>query len=1603
MQPFDPVATSQDISATYKRYLRTTFWAKDAKVRDHFRDALDNRFQLTQGPLLQATAPYVLGKSIANLVEQGVLHPGFRELDPEAFPIERPLYVHQERAIKKLTDSRNLIVATGTGSGKTECFLFPIIDHLLRERDAATLSQAGVRAMLLYPMNALANDQMKRIRDLLRPFPEITFGRFIGDTERHNRDALARHQMSFGQDPLSNELISRDQIRESPPHILLTNYAMLEYLLLRPEDTKLFDGPSGRHWRFIAMDEVHVYDGAQGAEIAMLLRRVRDRVNQSKRGEILYVGTSATLGKGESDFGSLAEYAQALFDEHVEYIRSDPLRQDIIGPKRRTLLHGEATWSLAASQLLDLEELVDSHRDVRELYELFTTMGITAPPGLKLGELLGYALSTESSLLRLQEILEAGSASIDTIAKAIFDEGECFNLTTALVKVGMVATSPMHGAPLIPARYHFLLRALEGAFICLSSEHPFEESKLFLAPGVHCPACLRFKTVSRLFELGTCRKCGASYLVGTTEDEGRVRTFARASGHSTNLEYLLIDGLRDAEDEDEDEGCSVSDDASAADTDTRTLCTQCGCLSEGAKAECGCGDMHALAVIHAHNARGADELHKCIACSGRSNVGIVLRYSTGQDAPVAVIATSLYQQIPESNETNHRQLLGQGRKLLSFADSRKDAAFFAPYLERTYSRAVERSLLWRIVSQDTTIENRFEDLTLPIRLQAERDLVLDPDVGAQSNFSHTRTWLMREVLATDRRQSIDGVGLAEITVAIPRGVAAPSALLSLGFTENECIDLARVLLDTLRIQAAVSLPNDVDISDPIFAPRNVVSNIRLEQTAYGILAWVPKKGDNRRLDYLRKVLQIKEIETDAVRLLSDLWSQWLTKPTSPWHKVFVNSEIRGEGQVLALRHEWLTFLPATKEHPSYICDTCRQVWWRSVQAVCPSFHCKGTLRVTEDEDLADNHYRRLYQSLKTIGMSISEHTGQLESRYASEIQQDFIDGRINVLSCSTTFELGVDVGEVVAVLMKNVPPSPANYVQRAGRAGRRTASAALVVTFAQRRNHDLHYFQNPWAMVDGTVTTPIISIDNPQIVRRHLHAVAFAAYERMIVESGGTWHKSVKEFFVPLAEETTAPVDDFLEWLRGRPQDLGDALTRITPANIDVDRAETLGVANWNWVDALALSSEEHESYGWLSRATNEVREELRETLDAISEKDERLVEARKADQGPRVRAILFQMQALEREKDTISGRRLIDYLARRVVIPKYGFPVDVVTLDVIRHGDAGSTKVDLSRDLRLGITEFAPGSQIVADKAIWEPIGVRIPPSKALLTSTWAECADCNAFWTVRGAEPGDCPTCGSGQLAGSRQFFKPEFGFLGKRSDQKPGEARPRNNGFSDVHFSDFAAPPPEFQEMSLSAHKIRYRFSKQGQITVINGGNGGRGFRVCFTCGCTEVAPINVRRTGISKETHQRPNVSGSQCSSHFRVMHFGHDYFTDVVEIDLDFDMSWGEARSCLYALLSATPRIGITRGDVNGTLRSTGSGRPPSLILIDAVPGGAGHAHRIQERLGDLVDSAIRIVRDCQCGADSSCYSCLRSYENQRFHFELVRGDALRILETISGP
>lgn len=1575
----DPLVASRRIGDSYRRYLSSTFSPRRADLAKEFTDQLNNSFRLTRGPILEASAPFEPGKSVAQLMDADVLSQGWTAL-ADQFPLERPLHLHQQQAVERaVSDGRNLVVSTGTGSGKTESFLIPIVDHLLREREAGTLDDPGVRALLLYPMNALANDQTKRLRRLLAGLPDITFGRYVGETsETQNRAEDDFERRYPGEPRLRNELISREAMRDRPPHILLTNFAMLEYLLLRPDDTALFDGPTAQHWRFLVLDEAHVYGGAQGTEVAMLLRRVRDRILKSERGRLQCFATSATLGRGVEDHPKLVEFAENLFGERFTWDVGNETG-DVVVATRRGLVQGSAANEIPQARFAELRARARAGATSNELADCLTGLEIPSPGDEEPAEeYLWRILRDESHVIQIQALLQKGSVDLSVAASQLFTGPTAEADTVALVDLCVMARPGHDDTPLLPARYHFFVRALEGAFVCQHPAHRADRSRMSLTRHEQCRSCRLDQRAAAMFEFGVCRHCRAEYLVGRLDPV--TKKFLQPLSLATATDYLLLGAAVDAEDED---NAALEKSESADKAQPAYLCPGCAKVSDGQDFSCECTDAPPVRVSVVERKKDDVVLRRCAACTGRAPGEVVFRFQTGTDAPVAVIATDLYQAIPSA--AGHEELVGGGRKLLTFSDSRQDAAFFAPYLERTYRRSIQRRLIATAISELSSDEvPRAGDVLERVRKLAVKALVLDPDASGHTHRSEVGEWIVEELLAFDRRQSLEGTGLAEISVAVPRQWKPPRQMTALGFTDQETVDLFQLLLETVRAGGAVSVPDGVDIRSERFAPRNMELGLRQTGAEYAVISWLPGSALNRRLEIVQKALSRKGIDADAGDVLKGIWTH-LSDPNGPWAKTLTSFSMGSSGSVFRLDWERFEFRPVADDHRPFRCSTCRRLWWRTVAGLCPGWRCAGDVSELDDiEQVREGHYASLYEKLSPIGMEVQEHTAQWTASEASRIQDRFVAGDVNVLSCSTTFELGVDVGEIQAVLLRNVPPSAANYVQRAGRAGRRTDSAALVVTYAQRRSHDLTFFDNPHRMVDGFVAPPVIVLENPSIVRRHAHAIAYAEFERMWVDSGRSQHRSVEDVFMP-NDEGSIGSEEFMLWLRTHPSTLQDALRRVLPDS----QHSTLGVDDWSWTDALVEATEEEPTFGWLRRAQDEVTEEL-------ASLDEMAAEAYDAKVG-------WRGDSLKRVRQALAGRQAIGFLASRNIIPKYGFPVDVVGLNVAGSGSRDAANVDLTRDLGLAISEYSPGSSVVAAKNLWKSTGLAVRQGQQWPTYQWAICDDCGAFrYSLDELAP--CNLCGSSSRRAGQagSFALPLFGFVGEAAE-KPGETRPLRLSLTETYFGHYRDAEPDFGEHAGSnGQQVQFRASRQGQIVVVNRGPAGRGFRICEWCGHGAPAPSHNQKVKEPAD-HKDIRRPGRRCKGTLRTRHLGHHYFTDVLELRFPEKINGNEARSLLYAILEGVEAVDVARDDVGGTLYHHSADAAPALVLYDAVAGGAGHVFRIADNLDAVLRAGLAKVSSCECGPETSCYSCLRNYRNQSYHDNLRRSDAIAVLTKYVGP
>lgn len=1535
----DALAVGRQIEETYKRYLKTLLSPRDPALARAFDDEIDRSQLLTKGPLLELTPPYARGASIDQLIADGLLHPDLRRIN---FPEDQPLYVHQESAIRKILAGRNLVVSTGTGSGKTESFLLPILHSLAREAADGSLGP-GVRALLLYPMNALANDQLKRLRTVLSTTPEITFGRYTGETKESEAAALAEfHATNRGVQRQRNELISREEMRRMPPHILLTNYAMLEYLLLRPADIDLFSGSHAGTWRFLVLDEAHVYDGAQGSEVAMLLRRLRQRVASGKALQCIATSASLTGTSSENAPAEAMKFARDLFDAPFDFVESDPGRQDVV-TATRVPHRAKPTWALGGEQLLRL-----GTGDLSEL----TTLGGADDEA--------EALHAETFTADLKAALAGGPREVRWLESKLWpDDPRSAEKLAALVALGS-RVADAAGNPVLSARYHMFVRATEGAFVSFADEGP----RIFLGRHVIDPDSGR-----AVFEFGTCQRCGAVHLAGDVEDDKGCQYFRPSTKTEGSVKWLvLVDGAGDTV-VDEDEA-TLGDNRFGDDATLRWLCVGCGFLTKPGETACsglGCpGGPMKLVREHPHR---TSVMSKCTECGALARQ-VIRRLRTDTNAAPAVITTALYQELPEAGDESADHV-GGGRKLLMFSDSRQAAAFAAPYLDRTYGRLLERRYLTQVLQdpkycdEDLTVE----DLAIVARKKARAARHFPDGAGRVAEEKAANEWVIGELLTMDTRQSLEGLGLMRVALKRPRGESLPRGLTCLGLSEDEGWALLDELVKSARLQGAMTLLDEVDIKSERFAPRNVTVRIRSDgsDAAKKVLSWLPsgRPGTtNRRITFTKKVLAAVSSDADPRSVLDGCWRFLCDKG----YVTVVPDKTSSD--VYQVNHEKL-MVRTGLDCDWYRCDLCRRTTAFSVRGVCPNSSCDGKLieRTIPDAASDINHYRVIYQTMATAPLSAREHTAQWGAREAATIQDEFVRGQVNVLSCSTTFELGVDVGELQSVVMRNMPPKTANYIQRAGRAGRRASSAALVLTYAKRTSHDLAKYQHPASMINGQMRVPWVPIDNVRIARRHAHSVALAAFFRDAFESDGSQWKHAGEFFAP-PDEQDAPVSRVRAYLTPVPAAIKAALHEALPKPI----ADELGVADDQWVPVLC---------DLLERVRDVVCADIQDLTEAIDE-------AANAKNG-------WLMERLKRTRTTVERRQLLGFLANRNILPKYGFPVDTVELRTAHCADRSGAKLELDRDLSLAIYEYAPGNEVVAGGKVWTSRGLHRMPGRELEEFQYRICQACKRFQTDRvldASEP--CPSC-SQAFGTIRKYVIPEFGFVADSQAHDVGTAPPARRWSGASYVVDVGDEVRTEALRTPSGVEVAARAGKRATMAVISDGAGG-GFCVCDWCGWADI----YGRSKLPRK-HERPT-TGQECTGPLSVLSLGHQYQTDVAEFTFKDPQFLGLSEdswlSTLYALLEgASEALEIARDDIDGALAWSSDGLR-SLVLFDTVPGGAGAAMKIAEKVELVLKAGLDRVNTCDCGPETSCYGCLRSYRNGRFHDRLSRDGALSVLEPL---
>ena len=1396
------------IRQRYENYLKTSFFFKEPTLRASFQDALQQEETLLKGAYPEPVRGFRRGMSAHALARECFPH-ACGDLLPAL--IDGSLYVHQERAVRAShLAGQNVVVATGTASGKTESFLYPILFELYAQHLRGELGEPGVRAMILYPMNALANDQRERLGHICEELQDAdsgfqpTFGQYIGQTPYGAGDR-SRNASVRAEERLPGELIFREEMRRTPPHILLTNYSMLEYLLIRPADSPLFEG--GAFWQFIVLDEAHQYRGAKGMEMGMLMRRLKQRLRDGGRTQpFRCIATSATIssGEGEEDRRAVAAFAGELFGE--------PFSADAV----------------------------------------------------------------------------------------VFGESEPTSDNAT------------------PRRYHAFLRALEGAF-------------LGHRDGVDAVVLNRKSegadgSIAEPLEIALCKECGQHYYVGRDRG-GQLKEAVRDPSHDDfGVDYFLP----------------------AADRATHVLCRRCGALSESG-VECDCNASIAVRHCKSHSEH-KDQLKQCETCGyQRGGIGDpVQEIVHGSDGPNAVIATALHELLPPER-----------RKVLAFADSRQEAAFFAWYAEDSYEKLRDRNLILRALRAGPVDAEGLsvEDLKSRLLKQWEDAGLFRPNDSAETRSRTVLALLLREALTDERRLSLSGVGLIAWSVAMPADLAVPAVMRGRpwSLTDQEARHLISALLDEFRIRNAMGLPAGSDTPP-------WVAICPWPQRSYGLgPGW---KGHAREWGhpqsalvrhYLPRLLATSGLGDDERRiasrnLMKEVWGALRAHDRQSLDTAdHILSRAKTDG-TFHLNPRWLRVrLSAPGE--VWECVTCATVCACNLRGVCPRNGCPGVLQPADHDRLARNHYRGRYESPDLPpSFRAVEHTAQIDGDEARRRQERFKNGATHLLSSSTTFEVGVDLGDLDVVFLRNVPPEPFNYTQRVGRAGRRDGNPGLALTYCRRNPHDLYHYDEPRSrMIEGTVRPPRLQMTNQKIITRHMAAAALSAFFK--VPANGVRFDNVAAFVGDWSNPRAAA--DLRAFCIDNTR-LKESLRRVVPQAMH----GATGLANDQWVDSVA---------GGGSRLAD-AEAELVSDYRGMEQLRQELFAERKGT------------NRVEARIRTIACERTLDFLSRKAVIPKYGFPVDVVELDT--RSDA-PTGVVLQRDLAQAIAEYAPGGKVVANKLEWESCGVKKVEGRE------------RKEWTVRHYRYDEARSFAqwnegdAGTPPGTRKYLIPEFGFvtpLFKKPRQPQGRAhrlyttRPFFRGFEG-----------NAQPESRSVLGVQVTKAVPGTLVILCEGKARAGFWICRACGA-----------GLGKRKSQHKSPADAVCRGTLEPFALGHELVTDVVRLQFPLLTGEWDAYSVAYAiLLGAAETLDVPDTDLNVTIAAGVSSGESAIVLYDDVPGGAALVAQLERE--DVFAAVLQSSRERvqgHCGCDSSCYGCLRSYRNQFAHPHLDRQRVLAVLDDV---
>lgn len=1703
-----------ELREAHKRYLEATYHLSNSRLVGERRKLLDEEGTILADPWLEGIPRFISGERFEDLdLEPEVLLEILTTFDEEGLGAYNPPYVHQQEALESFfSDGQEIVVSTGTGSGKTEIFLYSILGHLLNEgiRDTSTDTR-GCRAIILYPMNALVSDQLTRLRQFLGDSEAsdmisdhfgrtVQFGKYTGQTpyhgvfdpEKNNRyvSPIIRGMINlkgtdlfddlkkqgkipakdlegfeegqtydrFRTQPGDRELFTRQEMltprdknpvnpdntnpHGGTPDVLVTNYSMLEYTLIRPleqpmwKDTREWLEEDEENELLMVLDEAHLYRGAQGAEISLLLARLLRHLDID-RSRVRFILTSASIGGSDSGKEPARQFASDL-------TLCDPDRFDVIFGEREN----PGDPRSIPDEIRQAVDGISHPPEPEEIQEVSEWLGWENVPteGSELSAYLSRSLRGTDWFDAFRASLSQGPVSVEDLGETLFPD-----VTSAEAREGVLNLASLVSAAedserdgaLFPLRLHLLFRGLPKLYACVNPECPGRRDTssgplgaIWTSQYSECPEC-----ASRVFELWSHRDCGAPFLhahKSKVTDPGhpefmwtRPEPAENAGQDPLDEVALLVEEPR--------EGEGNGGPPKYLDASTGMLSGNPGHFDgenvikvwEAGKRESGNTYVHCPACGQSANPGGR-------ASGYREPFGKIMDLETKGERPFANLVRKLFELQPpkvSEKEAQERSLPNRGKKVLCFSDSRQKAARLARDLQQNVEKDSFREILTLAISRAN--EKWGRDASLDhyylyfLEICKENGLVLF-DAEARESFmdlleeyEEYREHFTLEEIEEDFLDSLKDQSPLRLHASILRSLIHPHYSIQgtlLGTTvpspdaykkvedygEEEEIGIDSENLETLINDLILRAQDDGAIDPSVSHEARKEIGLAFRYKAEQEIGL--SETDIFPQDLLRK--------TDPSLSKEDLAK--LTKAVKLSQLVQ-----RGPAGGYYLNPSCI-HLELTDEGTTWFrCTVCARPTPAAIGGKCPRKRCSGTVEEVDPPDKVLSARKDLFRhpanqvrkaDRRPYTLRAEEHTAQLNAWSPGEMLdraeryellfQDILVGSdeepvpkaIDVLSCTTTMEVGIDIGSLTGVALRTVPPRPDNYQQRAGRAGRRGRALATIATFADLSPYEQFIFENPSEIVASSSSVPVLHTENEKIVERHLFALIIQSFFHRVLPDGSSWddllEKDANLF------ESLGTLRTFFDSDGGHPYDFEAfqdwASSRLFAGSSDL----TEGLANL--LPAQGPWSGEPEEF------VVEAGISLVESLKKLGEGD-------------------FDPE----EENPV---RLIEALIRANLRPAFGFPLDVCTFSVagkLRPGDDPLTRhYEPQQDLQVALTEYAPGRSLVIDKRDFRSYGLHVPfpedrtaPARSYnwdSLSVLAQCGDCESVISTdadRNNPPVSCPAC-EGHEVRTYNYIQPK-GFspvVGQNNwirqddadEDEVSRAVPAKLPSPDLKDRKAATEDREFSDVAQLFH------ARNQRLVVSNLGPENEGYSVCKDCGAILDGPVD---GGHDRPFPKPPWLYDEftpqcQCKEFDTNVAFTHEFRTDLVALSIDASTGidfnpyapWfrSAAISLSEALATAASRhLDLERGELRAGWRPLvrelegGLERNIDVFLYDGTPGGAGFASRSYGVFEEIVERAKSILEGCNC--DRACNKCILTYDN-KFQAELIdRHAALSLL------